>query len=138
MINFSNDTPDWIKELVRWAVMLVAPEWDINVLMAKIVDADIPHCKGAIEIENGYLRCDITYQTDLENNVKGNEDVLHEICHLLTEPTSKCAENLVTSKMVRATALKNYEHLEEELVVRFTRILLKLREGRINGAVKTS
>jgi hypothetical protein len=135
MINFSEDTPEWIQDLVRWTTELFAPEWDVSVTMKDVVDADIPHCKGAIETEPGYLRCDITYQNDLVNNTRGQEDVVHEICHLLTEPTSKCAENLVTSKMVRNTALKNYEHLEEELIVRLTRTLVELRR-RINGTVK--
>ena len=146
MINFSDDTPDWIKDWVTWATSLLIPEWDVSVNMVDDFkedandttiwnnDGDLSSDRdGEILCSSENLTAHVKLKKCIEDTTKGHIGVVHEICHAVTCRMSESAKNLISSKVVRKTAWKSYDAAEEETVVRLSRSLVQLREGRING-----
>jgi hypothetical protein len=128
MITFSDDTPVWIKDWVLYSHSLLIPEWELEVEMKDCVDEDVPECTGEVNIENGYLRATVYYQSDLQHTAQNiTRVVVHEICHIFLGRMVSAAENLISNSVVKKTCWKNYEEAEETAIVQLSRVLVKLR-----------
>jgi hypothetical protein len=129
MITFSDDTPVWIKDWVLYSHSLLIPEWELEVEMKDCVDEEIPECTGDVDISHGYLRASLCFQRDIkETQLNIVRVVVHEVCHIFLSQMSSTAETLISSKTVRETGWKKFEHVEEETVVRLSRIIVQLRD----------
>jgi hypothetical protein len=136
MINFSEDTPAWIVAWATWAYKVLLPEWNTTVkVVNKLEERDGAHASrgGEAEIFSANLEADICFSAALQDNDEGHVVILHEFCHVFIGRMANAAENLVTSKAVKQTGWKMYDDIEEETVVRLSRILVQWREGELNG-----
>jgi hypothetical protein len=133
MINFSEDTPAWIKELVEWTAATLMPDWDIEVKMTSEENEEYPDSKGEIEVVSEYFRAFITYHTSLKNNHDGQVRVVHELCHPFFGRLEAVAKSLITSKLIEKKLWKHYEDAEEEAVVRLSKILIQLRSKSVDA-----
>jgi hypothetical protein len=154
MITFSDDTPLWIRDWVKWACAVLIPDWYITVKMVDDLgeeddDEDYEfssehlNAKGTIEVSTEYLSASVEFLKSLSDTPDGHVRVIHEICHAFLARMEQGAEllmKLYRKKPTRSAlmAWKNYNHLEEETVVRLSRILLQWREGELNGSIKTA
>ena len=126
-INYTKETPEWIRDWATWGINLLIPDWDVKVGMTEEVNASEPDNKGEVEAYPQYQRAEIIYETSLVNNVDGHERVIHEICHAFFAHMDEAAENLISSKIVKKTAWKSYDLVGEMTVVNLSRLLVSLR-----------
>jgi hypothetical protein len=144
MIKFSNDTPDWVKDWLKWAADLLVPDWVVSVKMVNnfqddeacgdnfwnkddldMIDQDRV---GQVSVRSENLCADIQLLHKIEDDHEGHVAVVHEMCHAFTAHMSEAAKNLISNKVVKKTAWKSFDGAEEQAVVRLSRTLVALRE----------
>ena len=137
-VKFSENTPDWVRDWVNWAVQQLVPDWDVTVLIVEKLSEfnkqEMELYENPDEIlahsnpSNDSLFTRIELLSNLKDDEEGHLVVVHEVCHAFTAYMAQMAENLITSKAIKRSAWKSFSNAEEQTVVRLSRILVAFRD----------
>ena len=118
-----------IKETVQeYRKLIFSGEFNIDIIYDNKLDKDKPKTNASIDIDLTYLDAKIVIHPPLKKYYGGNKKeikriILHEICHILTEPQYEHIVNLMDGNIVTR---KHIEEVRERQTERISIIINNL------------